>query len=51
MGMILILTKFLQEGDEFISRTCSMLDEQKENEESMSFVILSKRTEDEDSVP
>ena len=28
-----------------------MLDEQKENEESMSFVILSKRTEDEDSVP
>ena len=43
--------RILQEGDEFISRTYSMLDEQKENEESMSFVILSKRTEDRDSVP
>ena len=43
--------KILQEGDEFISRTYSMLDEQKENEESMSFVILSKRTEDRDLVP
>ena len=43
--------KILQEGDEFISRTYSMLDEKKENEESMSFVILSKRTEDRDSVP
>ena len=43
--------KILQEGDEFISRTYSMLDNQKENEESMSFVILSKRTEDRDSVP
>ena len=43
--------RILQEGDEFISRTYSMLDEQKENEESMSFVILSKRTEDRDLVP
>ena len=43
--------KILQEGDEFISKTYSMLDEQKENEESMPFVILSKRTEDKDSVP
>ena len=43
--------RILQEGDEFISRTYSMLDEQKENEESMSFGILSKRTEDRDSVP
>ena len=43
--------RILQEGDEFISRTYSMLDEQKENEESMSFVILSKRAEDRDSVP
>ena len=43
--------KILQEGDEFISKTYSMLDEQKDDEESMSFVILSKRTEDEDSVP
>ena len=43
--------RILQEGDEFISRTYSMLDEQKENEDSMSFVILSKRTEDRDSVP
>ena len=36
--------KILQEGDEFISRTCSMLDEQEENEESTSFVILSKNS-------
>ena len=43
--------RILQEGDEFISRTYSMLDEQKENEESMSFVILSKGTEDRDSIP
>ena len=43
--------RILQEGDEFISRTYSMLDEQKENEESMSFVILSKETEDRDSIP
>ena len=43
--------KILQEGDEFISRTYSMIEGQKENEESMSFVILSKRAEDEDSVP
>ena len=43
--------KILQEGDEFISKTYSMIEEQKENEESMSFVILSKRTEDEDSIP
>ena len=43
--------KILQEGDEFISKIYSMLDEQKENEESISFVILSKKTEDEDSVP
>ena len=43
--------RILQEGDEFISRTYSMLDEQRENEESMSFVILSKRTEDRDSIP
>ena len=43
--------RILQEGDEFISRTYSMLDEQKENEESMSFVILSKGTEDKDSIP
>ena len=43
--------RILQEGDEFISRTYSMMDEQKENEESMSFVILSKRTEDRDSIP
>ena len=35
--------RILQEGDEFISRTYSMIDEQKENEESMSFVILSKK--------
>ena len=43
--------KILQEGDEFISKTYSMLEEQKENEESMSFVILSKRAEDGDSAP
>ena len=43
--------RILQEGDEFISRTYSMLDEQKENEESISFVILSKGTEDRDSIP
>ena len=43
--------RILQEGDEFISRTYSMLDEQKENEESTSFVILRKGTEDEDSIP
>ena len=43
--------RILQEGDEFISRTYSMLDEQKENEESMSFVILSKGTEGRDSIP
>ena len=43
--------RILQEGDEFILRTYSMMDEQKENEESMSFVILSKRTEDRDSIP
>ena len=43
--------RILQEGDEFISRTCSILNEQEENEESMSFVILSKRTEDGDLVP
>ena len=43
--------RILQEGDEFISRTYSMLDEQKENEESMSFVILSKGAEDRDSIP
>ena len=43
--------RILQEGDEFISRTYSMMDEQKENEESMSFVILSKGTEDRDSIP
>ena len=43
--------RILQEGDEFISRTYSMLDEQKENEESMSFVNLSKKTEDRDLVP
>ena len=43
--------RILQEGDEFISRTYSILDEQKENEESMSFVILSKGTEDRDSIP
>ena len=43
--------RVLQEGDEFISRTYSMLDEQKEDEESTSFVILSRRTEDRDLVP
>ena len=43
--------RILQEGDEFISRTYSMLDEQRENEESMSFVILKRETEDKDSVP
>ena len=43
--------RILQEGDEFISRTYSMLDEQKENEESTSFVILRKGAEDEDSIP
>ena len=43
--------RILQEGDEFISRTCSILDEQEENEESTSFVILSKKTEDEDLIP
>ena len=43
--------RILQEGDEFISRTYSVIDEQKDNEESMSFVILSKRTEDRDSIP
>ena len=43
--------RILQEGDEFISRTRSILDEQEENEESTSFVILSKRTEDEDLIP
>ena len=43
--------RILQEGDEFISRTYSMIDEQKENEESMSFVILRKGAEDEDSIP
>ena len=43
--------KILQEGNEFISRTYSMIEGQRENEESMSFVILSKRAEDEDSVP
>ena len=51
MGIDIDFDRILQEGDEFISRTYSMLDEQKENEESMSFVILSKRTEDRDSVP
>ena len=43
--------RILQEGGEFVSRTYSMLDEQKENEESMSFVILRKETEDRDSIP
>ena len=51
MGEDIDFDRILQEGDEFISRTYSMVDEQKENEESVSFVILSKRTEDRDSIP